>query len=47
MARDAFEQDLKVLQEQFSEQSEKPNEIQEKLASYTPTAKELKEKTKN
>lgn len=34
--RDAFEQDLKVLQEQFSEQSEKLNEIQEKLASYTP-----------
>lgn len=36
MERDAFEQDLKVLQEQFSEQSEKLNEIQEKLALYTP-----------
>ena len=34
--RDAFEQDLKGLQEQFNEQSEKLNEIQEKLASYTP-----------
>ena len=34
--RDAFEQDLKGLQEQFDEQSEKLNEIQEKLASYTP-----------
>lgn len=34
--RDAFEQDLKVLQEQFSEQSEKLNKIQNKLASYMP-----------
>ena len=34
--RDAFEQDLKGLQEQFNEQSEKLNEIQDKLASYTP-----------
>ena len=34
--RDAFEQDLKSLQEQFNEQSENLNEIQEKLASYTP-----------
>ena len=34
--RDAFEEDLKGLQEQFNEQSENLNEIQEKLASYTP-----------
>jgi len=34
--RDTFEQDLKGLQGQFNEQSEKLNEIQEKLASYTP-----------
>lgn len=34
--RDVFEKDLKVLQEQFNEQSEKLNVIQEKLPSYTP-----------
>ena len=34
--RDAFKQDLKILQERFSEQSEKLNEIQDKLASYIP-----------
>ena len=34
--RDALEKDMKVLQEQFNEQSEKLNVIQEKLASYTP-----------
>lgn len=35
MERDAFEQDLKFLQEQFSEQSEKLNGIQEKCIVYT------------
>ena len=34
--RDVLEKDMKVLQEQFNEQSEKLNMIQEKLASYTP-----------
>ena len=35
---------MKVLQEQFNEQSEKLNMIQEKLASYTPRSVNKRQK---
>ena len=35
---------MKVLQEQFNEQSEKLNMIQEKLTSYTPTSVNKRQK---